>query len=666
MPNAERNKHFGYRPDIDGLRAFAVLSVVLFHLGFERLEGGFLGVDIFFVISGYLISSIIEPKISIGSFSFRTFYLKRIRRLIPPSLVTIIATFVASAFILQPNDMIGFSRSAIAATFSVSNILFFTEAGYWDVVSELKPLLHTWSLGVEEQFYLFWPLLIYMLSLWLGRGSRSINWVIVFGLISVAGLAVSHYMLQWQAAAAFYLLPARVFEFSIGAFFAFVGRSQKWQAFSGGVLSMFLGVVGLAGLCAFIMVYDGATLFPGLNGLLPCLLTGFVLLAGAEAGQRRGVVALLSMSPVVWLGKISYSLYLVHWPVVSLMRYKVGLNLSPTHQLFAALLMLILTLILYYGVERTLSARAGQGKTTKRQFTRNGFFAIKTGAAAVLASVIFAHSAMNDGWTWRFPAIVVTPSMISAASGGRLNSGDNDCLFINFPEGQNCDPERSVRVLVIGDSHEREGANILRAAFGDSPELEIIRFDNMFSCNLSKREGDSAKAKDEYCRARNAKLIETDILEEIDTIFYSANQPFEPIEKFTLEMLRKSKKINPELKIITIGSYVVTKKSCPQLINETGRFDACVSPQNVAKWAGTDKDQMLFKDFTELSDLMIDRMELLCTGATSDTCVSQGKDGGLAIFDTNHMSIGFTDLTADRLRRRYPDLVHWMDIQSDN
>ncbi|TCO74894.1 acyltransferase family protein [Chromatocurvus halotolerans] len=146
-----------YRPDIDGLRAIAVLAVVIFHLGVPGFQGGYVGVDVFFVISGYLITSIILAQHAEGRFYFTQFYARRVRRLFPPLIATVLATTLGCAVILEPYDMIAYGRSAVATLFSVSNILFFSEAGYWDSASELKPLLHTWSLGVEEQFYLLWP-----------------------------------------------------------------------------------------------------------------------------------------------------------------------------------------------------------------------------------------------------------------------------------------------------------------------------------------------------------------------------------------------------------------------------------------------------------------------------------------------------------------------------
>ena len=148
---------------IDGLRAIAVLAVVIFHLGVPGFDGGYIGVDVFFVISGFLITSIIKGKLEAGDFSLKDFYSRRIRRLVPPLLVTVAVTVVGAGLLLTPYDMIRFARSAVAAIFSLSNIVFFLEACYWDTASELKPLLHTWSLGVEEQFYLFWPALLVLI-----------------------------------------------------------------------------------------------------------------------------------------------------------------------------------------------------------------------------------------------------------------------------------------------------------------------------------------------------------------------------------------------------------------------------------------------------------------------------------------------------------------------
>jgi len=225
-----------YQPHIDGLRAIAVLSVLIFHLNESWLPGGFVGVDIFFVISGYLITKLIIREIDqSGGFSFKGFYVRRVRRLFPAMAATFALSLVAAYFILSPAHVIEFAKSLISAIFSVSNIYFWNTAGYFDSDSSFKPLLHTWSLAVEEQFYLIWPLLLFLIYRCLGKAALIVA-VIAISLLSLAlNLAVfenrAEIMTWWNAsfdreldldATAFYLLPFRVFELGIGAGLVFV------------------------------------------------------------------------------------------------------------------------------------------------------------------------------------------------------------------------------------------------------------------------------------------------------------------------------------------------------------------------------------------------------------------------------------------------------------
>ncbi|MBN9346704.1 MAG: acyltransferase [Devosia sp.] len=203
-----------YQAELDGLRALAVSGVVLCHLDFPWLPGGFVGVDIFFVLSGFLITRLLTGELAeTGRLGFRTFYLRRLRRLYPALLTTIAATWVVSFFLLSPHQMRDFASSAFAAVFSLANVQFYLESGYWAALANTKPLLHTWSLSVEEQFYLIWPLLLFALHRLLPRPGV----VIAIVLISAASLAVSLHWLRTDDAAAFYMLPSRTFELGLGA-----------------------------------------------------------------------------------------------------------------------------------------------------------------------------------------------------------------------------------------------------------------------------------------------------------------------------------------------------------------------------------------------------------------------------------------------------------------
>ena len=652
---------FAYRPDIDGLRAIAVLSVVIFHLGFESFEGGFLGVDVFFVISGFLITSIIAPKLAVGAFSFRDFYLGRVRRLIPPLLATIAFTFLASAFLLDPADLIGMAKSAVAAVFSVSNILFFTEAGYWDAQSELKPLLHTWSLGVEEQFYIFWPVLV--LFFWKSSPNRNLVWT--FGIATVIGLIVSEWILRVNPSAGFYLLPARFFEFSLGATFAFFGKSVHWARLGSGFVRLTMGLLGLIVLLSTIWLYKGTTPFPGMNALVPCLATGALLLSGSGLGTTP-VLGLLIGNPVMtWLGRISYSLYLVHWPVVSLMRYEVGLELHLKHQLIALALTFALTLMLYYGVEQRLSARAGQkiamGKPSKPRLP-NGPFAVRTGLVAVALSAVFMHAASNSGWTWRFSNLSFSPEQIEAGKEKRFSLFDQQCKILDFPTGKNCDPDKSITVLVIGNSHESDGYNFLAGGYGENREIQFISFRETNRCDMVKSGAGSWIAERETCTDRLAHLYSAEFVNRVDVVAYSANKPFSVNKQSMLDVFNRMKSINPNLKIVTFGGYINTDIDCSKLINESGSTKSCVSAKHVVYHPIMDTAGELYNSFVSISDSIIDYGTLLCEGKLPESCESQTPDGVPLMYDRHHLSFEFAQYAGRKFAEKHPrfleDLIY--------
>ena len=296
-----------YRSDIDGLRAIAVVPVVLFHVGFTLFSGGFVGVDVFFVISGYLITQLLLNDIRRGTFSISGFYERRIRRIFPALFAVIAASALAAWFIFMPGELAYFARSAAAAALFSSNILFFSESGYFDAEAHLKPLLHTWSLAVEEQFYIVFPLLLFGVS----RRAWPIARVLV-GLWLVS-FALSLYAQQTAPLFNFYWAPPRFWELLTGAVLA-AGIVPVLST----VASRWLIRAGLGLIAISVFVYDENTAFPGLTALVPCLGAAFVIHGGsAPAATMR----LLSAGPVVQIGLMSYSLYLWHWPVIVFTRY---------------------------------------------------------------------------------------------------------------------------------------------------------------------------------------------------------------------------------------------------------------------------------------------------------------------------------------------------------
>ena len=287
-----------WRAEIDGLRAVAVLSVVLYHLGVPGLPGGFVGVDIFFVISGYLITGILHHDLQAGCFSLGHFYRRRALRILPPLILMLAVTFGFSVLVMLPGEVRAVARAMVAALLSGSNLLFWASFDYFTPDARENPLLHTWSLGVEEQFYILVPVL-----LWAGfRYAR--RWLLPLFAASVAlSFLVSVVTVGPMPKATFYLLPMRYWELGVGALLALSG----WQAAGqlGGRLAQGLSGIGAALILYGVFGLSAASSFPGPNALWPVLGAVCLIAAG-----RQGVGAGLAMGLPVWVGRISYALYL--------------------------------------------------------------------------------------------------------------------------------------------------------------------------------------------------------------------------------------------------------------------------------------------------------------------------------------------------------------------
>lgn len=301
-----------YRPDIDGLRAFAVLVVVWFHAGLGGGGGGFIGVDVFFVISGYLIGGIIVEESANGRFSYLQFYTRRTKRLFPAFLVVALVTTALAWWLMLPRDLVETGRELVASAFGASNLLFYQKAGYFDGAAITKPLLHTWSLSVEEQFYLFFPLLLVIA---LRAGQRALP--LVLGLVASGSVIGAQYLLGRDPSASFYLLPTRAWELMLGALVALPHATKFGVPHA---LRRTLDLTAVACLFLPVLMYTEHTPFPGVAAVPSCLGAAWVLWNGRQQPDSVLQRALGSRVPV-FIGKISYSFYLWHWPAIVFMTY---------------------------------------------------------------------------------------------------------------------------------------------------------------------------------------------------------------------------------------------------------------------------------------------------------------------------------------------------------
>lgn len=298
-----------FRSDIEGLRAVAIIPVVLYHTNASLVPGGYVGVDVFFVVSGFLISRIILEDVTRGSFSYLTFYRRRIRRIFPALFFMLLVVSAAAFIILPPAALIEYGQTLVATAFFVSNMEFYRLSGYFGGAAELKPLLHTWSLAVEEQFYIFFPIVLLATRRWLS--SR-------FGIVIVACAITSFFFCGWlemrHPNAAFYFGPSRAFELMVGAVLALDQLPKLTNRFSQEIV----GTAGLGAIMISAFGFDHTTSFPVPGALPPCIGAAAIIYSGQTA--ETAMANFLSLRPIRFFGSISYSLYLWHWPLLSLAR----------------------------------------------------------------------------------------------------------------------------------------------------------------------------------------------------------------------------------------------------------------------------------------------------------------------------------------------------------
>lgn len=424
----------GYRRDIDGLRAVAVLPVVLNHADLPGFGGGFVGVDIFFVISGFLITGILAEEIEAGRFSILRFYERRARRILPALMVVLAACLVGGWFLLSPERYESLGKSTLATLLFSSNLWFWQEAAdYFAADVKLQPLLHTWSLAVEEQFYLFFPILLWVIA------RLRAGWIGIVAALSAASLLLSVWMTTTTPIANFYLMPTRIWELGAGALLALGAFPRSLSRFS-----EVIGWLGLGLILTSMALITEHTPFPGLAALGPVLGATLLILAGAGAGS--GASRLLSLRPLVWIGLLSYSLYLWHWPI--LVAAKTALDTPDLG--FGTALACVLASILaawtsWRWVERPFRKPRAQGGFSGRQIL--GF----SGAATVCIMTCAAVILSQRGVVGQFP-----PERTAAYKRAiRTSSFHKACMNLpeNAPPCRIGSPEATPDTVIWGDSH---------------------------------------------------------------------------------------------------------------------------------------------------------------------------------------------------------------------
>ncbi len=396
MASPPPERAWSFRPDIEGLRAVAVLLVLAYHARVPGLRGGYIGVDVFYVVSGFLITGLIVRELqSTGRVDLPAFYARRARRLLPAALVVIAITVIASAIVLPPLRMVDVAGDAAAAALYVSNIRFAAQAtDYLQAELDPSPLLHFWSLGVEEQFYLFWPALLLLVA---GRATSLRRIAVTVGVVALVSFALSIMWTSTEAPLAFFLLPARAWELAVGAGLAL---GAVWLARIPALLASASVAVGLGLIGLGAILFDLATPFPGTAALLPVTGAALVILGGLR--QPLGPLSrLVAIPPMRWIGGISYSLYLWHWPVLILPAATVGAPLPWPVRLG----LVGLTFLLAEASRRWIEDPIRHGRSTRLRPSR-------ALAAAGAMSLVVAGVAFGAGRVAAPPQLAAAPGPI--------------------------------------------------------------------------------------------------------------------------------------------------------------------------------------------------------------------------------------------------------------
>ena len=448
-----------YRHDIDGLRAVAVLSVLLFHLDLG-FSGGYVGVDVFFVISGYLITGLILKAQAKDRFSLKQFWMRRIRRLVPAVTAMLLVVLLLGFAYLLPRDLDKLGEAAIAQILLVSNIYFANSFDYFAGPAELRPLLHTWSLAVEEQFYLLFPLLLVLCRRFTKR-----ELAITFGVLAIASFILSIWCLATYPTSAFFILPTRAWELLLGALLVLMpvqvhSSSEKTTRLQ--FRNELISTLAAIALVITFFWYDKSTSFPGPAALLPCIATALliyfntrhtnhVLSDDADVNPLVGKTAignLLSLNPLTYIGRISYSLYLWHWPIIVFLKYENGLQLSTPLTVIALLASFLAAAVSYHWIETPF--RSGRILKSQRRLILGTSFA---SMLLLGASIIYSET---GGLANRWPADIqmlleTTNSRMSRQYSTHLHTAAQEDKLPSL--GVKPSKTQPATFLLWGDSH---------------------------------------------------------------------------------------------------------------------------------------------------------------------------------------------------------------------
>ncbi|MBZ2167686.1 acyltransferase family protein [Marinobacter sp. F4216] len=619
-----------YRKEIDGLRAVAVLPVIFFHAGFERFSGGYVGVDVFFVISGYLITSIILIEKEKKTFSLVNFYERRARRIIPALFTIMFVSLFFSWFLLPPLLMQDFFQSLIAVSFFSSNILFWQETGYWGGENELKPLLHTWSLAVEEQFYVLFPL--FLMLMWGFRRRWIFSCLLILGMLS---LSFSHWAAFNDPTANFFLLPSRIWELAIGSAIAFYFLYHApfiKTSLSHKRLEELFGWIGIFMISYSVFYFDEHTPFPSLYTIYPTVGTALIIIF---ANGETFLGKILGSRPFIYIGLISYSAYLWHQPIFA---YARQIYLDEPPKLIFMILSASSILFAY------ISWKYIEAPFRKRSlFSRRQIFSFTAlGSLFFVAIGLAGH--FTGGFPNRYPEELrfIANLSLKEVNDERHRNRDELCKMRISDTICGTLSNDLPNILVIGDSHGPDGLNIFSNAF---PGANFL-ISEQGGCPLIHDLTGITYAY-EQCTSFNKNRFQEieEIGESIDFVVLSQRMSFPRLAgtKKTIYWLHSL-----DLPFAVLGAGPWYKRPASSLILHYKTFielDEKLSKHSITTHYGVDARIESF--VTDLGGYYLKKRDFFCP---KGICKNILSDGSLLMYDEHHLTLPAAKIFGENLR----------------
>ena len=598
-----------YRSEIDGLRAVAVIPVVLFHAGFQNFSGGYVGVDVFFVISGYLITSIILSELSQNKFTIANFYERRARRILPALFFMMAFCIPLAILLFVPSDLKSFGQSLISVSTFTSNFFFWQESGYFATASEFKPLLHTWSLAVEEQYYILFP--VFMMLVW-RFGIKVIT--ILLSIIFIISFCLMLSYIDRYPSAVFFLLPTRGWELLIGVFASFY--LAKFSYPKSRIINEISGILGLILIFFAIIFFDENTPFPSFYTLIPTFGTLLIILSAKEGTLTQ---RFLSNKIFVTTGLISYSAYLYHQPLFAFVRYKYEHDLSTLVLICLCISAFLMGYFSWRFIEKPFRTKT----MTSRKFIFNFSF---IGLIAFASFGLWLNK--TDGMLKDYSAIEKDIYRDFSLSSKYVEKQMKSKILHDFPS------EASNKILIIGDSFAEDLVNVVYES-NLREKLAISTYRIPAPCGvLYIDQKDIKEYQTINCDNRpnffNEPLLE-DLIVRADEIWIASSWKDWHI-KFLPRSLDKIKELNKKIKVFGTKAFSI---SSARNFKKLGGITYIQKDFDVSKEIVSVNDEI--EQITESLDLdFINSMEIIC--GSKSTCKNSHDGEGIISYDGRHLT----------------------------